>query len=67
MCENTLPACANVAAGDRIRCVQTSDLVKFKDFNAAGIVVERPCSLKGSWGGKSIIFFSTVFMPTYAL
>lgn len=43
---NTLPALVYVAAGNGISCVK-AQLINFNYFNAADVVVERFCSLRG--------------------
>lgn len=41
----TLPASAYVAAGNGGRCVEAPDFINFNYFNAAGVIMDRFCSL----------------------
>lgn len=46
----TSPALADVGTGDGIRCVKVPQIINFNYLDAAGVVVERFCSLCG--GGE---------------
>lgn len=55
----TLPASAYVAASDGVRCVEAPQFINFNYLNAAGVIMDRFCSL--GYQRKDISHFHTMY------
>lgn len=64
MHHETLPAFAHVAAGDGVRCVEAPHFINFNYFNAAGVIMDRFCSL-GDQKEDIRVFLCSLFLKTY--